>query len=160
MSDHWSWLGSTRELQEQYFNVDYDEFKRNGLKLADYFRVQALSINCEVIEFLDEVNWKPWSDDAPGDVPDRDAAVSELIDAAHFLANLACVLGVTDEEWEAKYQAKQERNRERQRSGEYTRAKYKCPKCARELDRPGAVQPKDNEFICNGCGTQVEVLSA
>lgn len=37
----------------------------------------------------------------------------------HFIANMLVAIGVTDDEFEAAYQAKQQVNRERQASGTY-----------------------------------------
>lgn len=148
----WKWLESTAQLQRTHYGLDYAKLK--GEALADYFMVHYTALTCELVEFMDEVNWKPWMKDRRGDVPDRDAAVGELIDAAHFLANLACALGVTDAEWEEKYQAKQERNRRRQESGSYTKDTYKCPDCRRELDRPGAISRRpgaEREYFCFAC---------
>lgn len=152
----WKWLESTRKLQETHYGLNYDVLKFQHL--ADYIVTQYTALTCELVEFMDEVNWKPWMVDRRGEVPDRDAAVGELIDAAHFLGNLACALGVTDAEWEEKYQAKQERNRRRQESGSYTKAEYKCSDCHRELDRPGAItRTSDGTYICFYCMTPVKI---
>jgi DNA-directed RNA polymerase subunit RPC12/RpoP len=152
----WKWLESTRELQVKFFGANFDT--PTGDERADYIMTQYTALTCELVEFMDEVNWKPWMKDNRGDVPDRDAAVGELVDAAHFLANLACALGVTDTEWEEKYQAKQERNRRRQESGSYTKSGYKCPTCSRELDRPGAITVGHNGLtrFCTACGVPID----
>jgi DNA-directed RNA polymerase subunit RPC12/RpoP/predicted outer membrane lipoprotein len=154
----WKWLDSTHKLQETHYGLDYGSLV--GEKLAEYFMIHYTALTCELVEFMDEVNWKPWMKDNRGEVLDRDAAVGELIDAAHFLANLACAIGVTDAEWEEKYQAKQERNRRRQESGSYTKAGYKCPDCRRELDRPGAIVRKIGmhpEYYCFACMTGINI---
>lgn len=158
----WKWLESTRELQETHFGANFDLMQTIPTKRADYLTTQYAALTCELVEFMDEINWKPWMEDRRGEVPDRAAAVGELIDAAHFLANLACALGVTDEEWETLYKAKQERNRRRQESGSYTKAGYKCRGCSRELDRPGAIvrfKPgtKYAALICAGCGVSTDI---
>lgn len=155
----WRWLKSTRKLQETHYGLDYETLK--GDKLADYLMTHYTALTCELVEFMDEVNWKPWMTDRRGEVSDRTAAVGELIDAAHFLANLACALGVTDAEWERLYQEKQERNRRRQESGSYSKTEYKCPNCHRELDRPGAITqiktPAFKPFCCGACSTIIEI---
>ena len=153
----WHWLESTRELQTKFFGVEYE--KLTGLDMATYLMGQALSAHCEITEFLDEVNWKPWALDQRGEVPDRTAAIGELVDLGHFLANLLCALGVTDEEWEQLYTAKQQRNRARQESGSYTRQQYKCPDCNRELDRPNAIAWGNhiNRFFCTTCHAKVDI---
>jgi len=43
------------------------------------------------------------------------------VDVGHFLANCLTAIEVTDDEWEAAYQAKQRVNRERKKSGYYVR---------------------------------------
>ena len=132
----WRWLASTKQLQEEAFGVDFGQL--TGEKLADYVLTNAYSVNDEIAEVMGEFNWKPWAKNR-GEFTDRDAFVGELVDAAHFLANLACAADVTDEEWERLYQAKQGRNRARQKHG-YDAVKSKCPACKRELDKPGVVE--------------------
>jgi len=160
VSDRWRWLESTRELQSKFFDVDYEEFAVDGDALADYLHVQTTAAHCEITEFLDEIDWKPWMH-TPRGVHDRTAAIGELVDLGHFLANMLCALDVTDEEWEALYTAKQRRNRARRESGAYTKEGYKCPGCSRELDRPGAVLNATVDdapvFICSTCATKVDI---
>lgn len=45
------------------------------------------------------------------------------MDVNHFIANMLVAVGVTDEEWEAAYRAKQQVNRDRQASKAYTARK-------------------------------------
>ena len=68
-----------------------------------------------------EYSWKHWATDAP--FVERQRVLEEAVDAGHFLANILVAIGVTDEEWEEAYQAKQERNRERMRSKTYSARK-------------------------------------
>lgn len=88
----------------------------------------------ELSEFLGEVGWKDWA--TPRGWVNREAAVGELVDVGHFLANILCALGVTDEEWQARYQDKQEVNRQRQRDG-YDGVTGKCARCRRSFDDSG-----------------------
>lgn len=88
----------------------------------------------ELSEFMQEVGWKPWA--TPRGWVNRDAAVGELVDVAHFLANLLCALDVTDAEWQHAYRTKQEVNRQRQRSGTYDGVSGKCYACRRAYDDP------------------------
>lgn len=134
MSDAtWRWLESTRKLQEEAFGKDFsapfdpDEF-------ADAVIENHSALVVELGEFMNEVGWKPWT--TPRGWVNRDAAVGELVDVAHFLANLLVRLDVTDDEWESRYQVKQEVNRIRQRSG-YDGVSNKCPSCHRATDDPG-----------------------
>lgn len=131
----WGWLNSTRRLQEEVYGFDYA--KLTDAALGDYVTWNVVATENELHEFLDEVQWKPWAKNR-GHVEDREAAVEELVDAAHFLANLAVGLGVTDEEWQVAYRKKQVKNANRQSAkGGYGR-EQKCPNCKRALDAPNA----------------------
>ena len=147
----WRWLESTRRLQEEAFDV---KFPLTRDQLADYVTYNMAALTAELGEFAQEVQWKPWAQ--PRGNVNRAAAVKELIDVGHFLANLAVALGVTDEEWERLYRAKQELNRQRQVSG-YDSKSTKCPSCKRALDDVGFTtftELKDPEVkaLCNACG--------
>jgi len=130
----WRWLRSTRELQEHAFHVDFDEYKRDPDALADSIVWNHTALVVELSEFLGEVGWKTWS--TPRGWVNRDAAVGELVDAAHFLANILVRLDVTDDEWERRYRDKQEVNRKRQANG-YDARIGKCPGCGRAYDDAG-----------------------
>lgn len=125
----WKWLESTKKLQEESYGVDFSTLE--GDDLADYFIVNHTALVCELTEFMDEVGWKPWA--TPRGWVSREQAVKELIDAGHFLANLCAALGVTDEEWVERYQAKQALNAKRQLEG-YDGKSTKCPSCKRAVD--------------------------
>jgi hypothetical protein len=62
-----------------------------------------------------EFSWKPWSRGLP--FVNRRRVIEEVVDVLHFLANVLVALGVTDDELEDEYRAKQEVNRQRQRDG-------------------------------------------
>lgn len=127
----WQWLASTRELQSRHFGVNYDELQ--GEKLADYMRTQIAAMASELGEFSQEVDWKPWvNGDGDRGWVNRENAVRELVDLAHFVANALCAMGVTDQEWEASYQAKQQVNRDRQAQG-YDARSTKC-ECGRAFE--------------------------
>jgi hypothetical protein len=133
--ERWRWLESTRKLQAEAFGINLD---MAGDELADYTIMNALALEDEIHEALDCINWKNWAKDR-GRILDRNAMLGEFIDAAHFLANLAAVvLSVSDDEWEAAYREKQERNVKRQQSG-YDSKQDKCPGCRRELDKDGSI---------------------
>lgn len=133
MTNEWRWLASTRELQERYFNRDFDNQEPD--EFADAIVMNHSALICELTEFMDEIGWKDWA--APRGWVNRDAAVGELVDVAHFLANLLLRLNVDDDEWEQRYRAKQEVNRQRKRSS-YDGVSNKCPKCKRALDDVGS----------------------
>lgn len=130
----WRWLLSTRNLQEQAFKVDFEELQRDPDALADSIVWNYTALVVELGEFMNEVGWKTWA--TPRGWVNRDAAVGELVDAAHFLANLLVRLDVTDDEWELRYRQKQEINRRRQANG-YDGRSGKCPGCYRSYDDPG-----------------------
>lgn len=132
----WRWLASTRELQRDAFDWDWDKIRERD----DYLDVVATSVMqnftsavTELGEALAEVGWKPW---ASRRFVNRDAFIEELVDVAHFLANMAVAVDCTDDEWEQRYQAKQQVNRRRQEDG-YDGVTGKCPRCHRSYDGAG-----------------------
>lgn len=136
----WRWLESTRRLQEEVYGKRFDVEGRPD-DLADALMENYAAACVELGEFMQEVGWKSWA--APRGWVNRDAALGELVDAAHFVANLLVWLKVTDEEWERRYRAKQDVNRRRQASG-YDGRSAKCPRCHRSYDDPGvACHPGD-----------------
>ena len=62
-----------------------------------------------------EFHWKSWSHARP--FFHRARILEEVVDVMHFLANILVAVGVTDDEFEQAYQAKQAINRTRQRDG-------------------------------------------
>ena len=148
----WRWLESTKRLQIESFGVDPGMLE--GEARADYVIWNVTALVDEVHEFLDEVAWKPWiKRELRGAISDRIAAARELVDAQHFLGNLALTLGLTDSEWEQLYQEKQAINAKRQRDG-YTGAKCTC---GRSTDQLGDVTiDPDGVVSCNGCGGRIE----
>ena len=75
----------------------------------------------ELAEASREFSWKAWARDVA--FYNRDRLVAELVDVSHFIANMLVAMGVTDEEWEAAYRAKQQINRQRQLDGYTVRDK-------------------------------------
>lgn len=121
----WRWLASTKELQETVYGY---RLPMTGVELANYVTWNHSAGVVEFGELLDEFGWKPWAN--PRGWVNREAALTEAVDIAHFLANILCAIGVTDDEWTAAYQAKQQVNRDRQRDG-YDGVTDKCPSCKR-----------------------------
>lgn len=150
MSDEtnvWKWLESTKELQEKSFGftLPLDE----GDALADYVTWNHSALVQEAGEMLAEFGWKPWAVNR-GWV-NRQLALKEAVDVGHFLANILAAIGVTDEEWEAAYQAKQQVNRDRMASGTYDGVSTKCPGCKRAYE---------DTVACSGPTTKPTVLPA
>lgn len=151
----WRWLLSTVDLQGDAFG---ENFPKTGEDLGAWVRTNVTALTAEVGEALKEIGWKPWSTEQ-GYV-NREAYLAELVDVGHFLANLLVAVGITDDEWEAAYQRKQQVNRDRQAAGYDTRAE-KCPACGRAYDdsavrcrraRGMVKQPEDALPYCEDYG--------
>lgn len=107
----WRWLESTKDLQEQAYGYDFRAMARSPRALCEYLTHMTFAAMNELMEASLEFEWKHWTSAPPW--VDRDRLLEELVDADHFVANMAVALGCTDEEWSRLYQAKQARNRER-----------------------------------------------
>jgi len=126
-----NWLSKTRELQENYYNVDYPNLV--GDELDKYVLWNVTAATDELHEALGEIpSWKPWT--TSHGLMNRDAFIGELVDALHFIANLACAAGASDEELSTRYEAKMEKNRQRVLSQAYDGVTGKCPVCRRAYD--------------------------
>lgn len=126
----WKWLDSTKELQEKSFGFELP--LSAGEDLANYVTWNHSALVQEAGEMLAEFGWKPWAKNR-GWV-NRELALKEAVDVGHFLANILVAIGVSDEEWQAAYQAKQQVNRDRMASGTYDGVSSKCPGCKRAYD--------------------------
>jgi hypothetical protein len=142
----WQWLKSTADLQRDTYG--YDLPMPPGEKIANYAVMNHTAGVKEFGELLDEFGWKPWA--SPRGWFNREAALSEAVDVAHFLANILVAIGVTDEEWELAYRMKQEMNRRRQRAG-YT-GRDKCRSCGRAYDDPTTRCRLDSDY-CQDAAT-------
>lgn len=125
----WRWLESTRQLQTGTYGYDLD-WMTEGLRLnipsvvkelADYIEWNSFAATQEIAEMNVEFSWKPWAVDEP--FVNKDRILNEIIDVNHFLGNILTALGITDEEYAAAYQAKQQKNRARAASGSYSAIK-------------------------------------
>lgn len=152
MSDSYTfndWLDTTLHLQRTSFGINPPSLV--GEEQADYIRWNVLAATDELHEFLQECPvWKPWSSSI---IINRDAAVGELVDSMHFIANLLVMLGVTGEELTDRYKAKQAVNKKRQEDG-YT-GNEKCPGCKRDLSEVPIIvaTPK----LCGACGSELTI---
>ncbi len=150
MSDEWKWLESTRQLQEEFYGAIYPV---KGEALADYVTINHSALVLEASELLSEFGWKPWAQ--PRGWVNRENALKEAVDVAHFLGNILSAIGVTDDEWERAYQAKQEVNRQRQREG-YDGVTGKCPGCKRSYDDLINCTPAEESYtVLNASGSEV-----
>jgi len=124
----------TQALQAQY-ELQKKSFANDPKQLSDeekleWIRWNVLALNDELHEALAETGWKPW---AKSKHINRDAYVSELVDAFHFLMNLMLVVDCSADEFLAKYFEKRGINADRQAAG-YDGITGKCPICKRALD--------------------------
>jgi hypothetical protein len=154
------WLSKTYGYQSTHFGVDYRRMETDIEYRLDYIKTNALGMQSEIIEALDETPWKPWaSGDKKAHFDDgRDRYVKELIDVLFFAANALTAAKVTDDELEQRYLAKMTVNQNRQRDG-YDARSTKCATCARALDEPNAPEPvRANERLY--CSTSCVVAAA
>lgn len=112
MTERWRWLESTRALQREAFGRDPDRDVGVPHRMARRVRENILAAIVELVEMLNEVKWKYWSHE-PAWVR-RDRVLKEAVDVNHFIGNALVAVGITDEEYEEAYRAKQEENRARQ----------------------------------------------
>lgn len=119
-----TWLERTRELQINSFGTDPHALE--GADLAEFVRWNTLASIAEVVEMLQEFQWKPWSKNL-GAIKNRDALVDELVDVLHFIGNILISFKVSDEELNAAYLKKMRVNEIRQAQGYDTWAKLDEP---------------------------------
>lgn len=91
-----------------------------GEELADYLTWNHSALVIELSEAMQEVGWKLWA--KPRGWLNRKAFIEEMVDAQHFAANMLAAVGVTDDEWDHAYRAKQLINAARQANGYAGRA--------------------------------------
>lgn len=132
-----NWLGKTTQLQKEVYGVDYTEFlsdsKEDLPKLIEYIRWNMLAIDDEMAEVRQAISWKPWQHDEP--YADRKEILKECVDVLHFVANILTASGATDEELDAEYLKKMQKNADRQKNGyRVLDDGMKCTMCSRALD--------------------------
>lgn len=121
----WRWLESTAQLQKETYGYadiyDLTLQKAHPQIVTMYLDWNTTAAVQELAEVREEFSWKPWATDQP--FFNRDRIRDEIIDTLHFLGNILTALGVTDDELEAAYQQKQDVNRRRAASGNYSAQK-------------------------------------
>lgn len=132
-----NWLKKTKQLQVDVYNADYSRFHsdspENLNELIEYIRWNMLAIDDELAEVRKAISWKPWQHDEP--YADRKEIIKECVDVLHFVANILCAAGATDEELDSEYLAKMQKNADRQKNGyRVLDPGVKCTMCARALD--------------------------
>lgn len=126
----WRWLESTFKLQTETYHYPYRSFIDAVLNLqgeeecgevAKHLEWNVFAVYQELAELAYEFSWKPWATDPP--FVHRERILGETVDINHFLGNILAAIGVTDEEYEAAYRKKQDKNKERAESGSYSALK-------------------------------------
>lgn len=103
-------------------------------QLREYIRTQVLSLNAEIIEALDETQWKPWAADIPDQpIVNKDRYIGELADVYIFFMNMMLAGKVSVTELCEAVETKQTKNIKRQQDG-YNAKDTKCPSCKRAYD--------------------------
>lgn len=148
-----NWLDATTRLQRDAYGVDYEAFhgdSHDSLNaLIEYIRWNMLAIDDELAEVRKAISWKPWQHDDP--YADRHEVVKECVDVLHFVANILCAVGATDDELDALYLEKMQLNADRQRKGyKVLSAGTKCAECFRALDEYDTSQCR--EALCPNGG--------
>lgn len=119
----WKWLESTDKLQRETYGYGdmYEQAQQDPAVLVEYLDWNQTAAVQELAELREEFSWKPWAKDKP--FVNRERIIKEAVDAAHFLGNILTSVGCTDKEWEAAYRFKQDINRQRAASGNYSARK-------------------------------------
>jgi len=121
-------MRAQEDLQKKSFGINPSTLDDNGK--IEFIRWNILALTDELHETLKEVGWKPW---ATSRHINRDAYVSELVDAFHFFMNLMIVVDCDAEEILERYQEKRKINAARQKQN-YDGVSSKCIICKRALD--------------------------
>lgn len=186
MTDHMQdWLDGQSELQHKMpsphptdlfqaynppanGNPPTDEDRKPAI---DFIHWNVTAATDELHELLAEIGWKPW---AKSRHINLEAARGEFIDAMHFMANLALVLGLDDAaDIMELYHKKHAKNAKRQEEG-YDGVSTKCPGCHRALDDdavecaetfPGIndqwhMKPGDKAIRCSVTGSTYKIPAA
>lgn len=138
---------------------DYDLADQSTAQRVANVTVNVLACTDELHEALNETSWKPWTTGEPR--VNDEALKKEIIDAAHFLVNLALHAGMDADEFHARYMAKNAVNVRRQDEG-YDGRSSKCPGCARDLaditleEVYSLASPRFLELVlCGSCHTRI-----
>lgn len=131
------WLAKTKQLQQESYGVSYERFEGDQPQelnnIIEYLRWNMLAIDDELAEVRKEISWKPWQHDDP--YVNREAVIKECVDILHFVANIICAVGGTDQQLDSYYVNKMEVNKQRQIKGYKVKSDgVKCSKCTRALD--------------------------
>lgn len=113
-----SWLHQTRELQKSAYDTDPPLLR--GEEWRAYMRWNTLAAQVELGEAIQEVPWKPWAVDLEPTQEELLKFAKEQVDVLHFIGNMLCAAGVTDDVLSNLYLEKMRINEARQATGTYT----------------------------------------
>lgn len=111
------WIPESYDRLSRIFELQKELQERMGeepLFDQEFVKTMTLAAIVELAEFVQCTDWKPWKEPTGWK---RDAAVEELVDAFHFVVNLALALGLTADELFEAYVKKNDENRRRQDEG-------------------------------------------
>lgn len=141
----------TRQMQLQQLINGYALGDQDDETRIANIKENVLACTDELHEALHEVGWKKW---ASSRHINEEKFKKEIIDAFHFLLNLALHAGMDSYEFFDKFIVKNTQNFERQRN-DYDGVTEKCPHCASSLDDVGVNQGTvlgATVFLCGHCG--------
>lgn len=151
-----------RQLQLQKLINGYDLDQQDVETRIANIKENVLACTDELHEALGETGWKAWAKTRHiNEGPLKD----EIIDAFHFLLNLALHAGMDSTEFFERFIAKNVKNTLRQDVGYDGRAE-KCPHCHRALDDVGIAGGRvlnELTFECGHCHKSIpteQVLSS
>jgi dUTPase len=130
-----AWIELQLELQRDAF-VDPRTLWDRPEERSAFILWNAFAACDEIHEAMQECGWKPW---ATSRHLNTEEFLEELVDALHFIANMVLAAAINQHEdpkvlakilW-LKYQAKVEKNLQRQLEG-YDGVQGKCPACKRQ----------------------------
>lgn len=145
-----------QELQQETYGIENFGPGMDPEDRLEQVRVNVLALTDELHEALGCVGWKPWTTSQHFD---ETQFKGELIDAWHFFMNLMNLGGMTATDLITGYQAKHDRNIQRQEDG-YDGVSGKCPRCHKAYDDNGVYcHPRDGIFCGAYCDTYDELVS-
>ena len=104
-------------LQDALF-PDHPIDQLDDIEREQFTKEYVLAIQAELIEVLDEINWKIWKRTRVTYDDKRIERIQfELIDILHFYVNLCLIWGITPKKLQELYDKKNAINHERQKDG-------------------------------------------
>lgn len=101
-------------LQDDLTAFIHERRGKSAPKWEDALLRTSFATIAEVIELVNEINWKPWKNATINTDDNRDARLMETVDVLHFVVQLALEQGFSAQEIYDGYLRKNEENRARQ----------------------------------------------